>query len=35
MDFAADKNLFSQWPIIDSNGMKRPAKGKSPSRRSA
>jgi len=34
-DFAASKSLFSQWPIIDSNGVKRLAKGKLPSRRSA
>jgi hypothetical protein len=26
-DFAAGKSLFSQWPNIDSNGIKRLAKG--------
>ena len=27
-DFAAGKSLFSQWPIIDNNTIKRQAKGK-------
>jgi len=34
-DFAAGKSVFSQWPVIDSYGIKRLAKGKLPSRRSA